>query len=206
MEITSLFHLFIENLMATGLLEYVAVFTGLLSVWYARKENILVYPVGIVSVLLYVYLCYFAGLYADMGINAFYFIMSIYGWYKWTRKDKVKHTPRQISWCSKTETISGISAVVLFTGVLFLLLKHFTNSTVPFIDSFTTSVFIVGMWLMALKRIENWVYWIIGDVICIVLFPYKGLVFSGFQYLVFLALAVMGFIEWRNKLLNSELK
>lgn len=199
MEISQLLYLLSDNLKATTLTEYIAVFTGLLSVWFARKENILVYPVGIISVLLYVYLCFFAGLYADMGINAFYFVMSVYGWYKWTRQDKVKHIPRPISWCTKTQTLAGLGAVVVFTILLHWILSNYTNSTVPFIDSFTTSVFIVGMWLMALKKVENWIYWIIGDVICVVLFPYKGLVFSGFQYLVFLVLAIMGLMEWRKR-------
>ncbi|MHC1708077.1 MAG: nicotinamide riboside transporter PnuC [Bacteroidales bacterium] len=201
---TGFFQILIDNLKATGLPEYIAVFTGLLSVWFARKENILVYPVGIISVLLYVYLCFFAGLYADMGINTFYFLMSLYGWYKWTRTDKVTHTYRPISRSSSKETIAGIGGIILFTLVLFWVLDNYTDSTVPFLDSFTTAVFMVGMWLMALKKLENWIYWIIGDVICVFLFPYKGLVFSGFQYLVFLVLAIMGFIEWKNRWISEQ--
>lgn len=134
-----------------------------------------------------------------MGINAFYFCMSMYGWYKWTRKDKVHRTTRPISWCTNTEHWISIIGVIVFTALLFWILTEFTDSTVPFIDSFVTSVFIIGMWLMALKKIENWIYWIIGDIICIFLFPYKGLVFSAFQYLGFLILAVMGILEWRHR-------
>jgi nicotinamide mononucleotide transporter len=199
MENTIFFQLLIDNLKATGLPEYIAVITGLLSVWYARKENILVYPVGIISVLLYVYLCYFAGLYADMGINAFYFFMSIYGWIKWSRKDIQTHTARIITRCSKVETVAGIAATAVFSLLLYWVLSEYTNSTVPMLDSFTTAVFIVGMWLMALKKIENWIYWIIGDSICIFLFPFKGLVFSGVQYMVFLVLAIAGLMEWNKR-------
>src|SRR5512145_641859 len=93
---------FYQNLLATSWLEAVAVITGLMSVWYARKENILVYPVGIISVLIYVYLCFKVKLYADMGINAFYFVMSIYGWVKWSMKT-ADHHQRPITWASKAE-------------------------------------------------------------------------------------------------------
>lgn len=199
MEISHLVELLFSNLRNTSIPEFIAVITGLLSVWFARKENILVYPVGIISVLLYVYLCFHAGLYADMSINSFYFVMSLYGWYKWTRKDKVKNTVRPVAWCSKKEKWAGIIGVVVFTVFLYWILSEFTDSTVPALDSFTTSVFIIGMWMMALKKIENWIYWIIGDTICIILFPYKGLVFSGFQYLAFLVLAIMGLVEWGRK-------
>lgn len=199
MELSDIFHQFFNNLKNTGIAEYIAVFTGLLSVWYARKENILVYPIGIISVILYVYLCYHAGLYADMGINAFYFVTSIYGWYKWTRRDKISHQHRPIAWCNKKETAGGILAIIVFTLIIYQVLYRFTDSTVPFIDALTTAIFIVGMWLMALKKIENWIYWIIGDTVCVFLFPYKGLYFSSVQYVVFLILAIFGYIEWKRR-------
>ncbi|MCX6272052.1 MAG: nicotinamide riboside transporter PnuC [Bacteroidetes bacterium] len=199
MDLPQMTGLLVQNLRNTGLPEVFAVITGLLSVWYARKENILVYPVGIVSVLIYVYLCYHAGLYADMGINAFYFVMSLYGWYIWTRRDKVSHEVRPVAWAGFRLNLAGILAVVIFSFVLYWILSCYTDSTVPVLDSFTTSIFITGMWFMALKKIENWIYWIIGDIICIFLFPYKGLVFSGLQYLVFLILAVAGLVEWIRK-------
>lgn len=188
-----------ENLKGTSWLEIIAVITGLLSVWFAKKENIWVYPVGIISVLIYVYLCFFAGLYADMGINAFYFVMSVYGWYKWTRKNQTTHQVRAISWSTPWEHGMGLTGVVVFTVILYFLLSEYTDSTVPVLDAFSTSVFMVGMWLMALKKMENWIYWIVGDIICVFLFPYKGLVFSGFQYLVFLIIAIAAFFEWKRR-------
>jgi nicotinamide mononucleotide transporter len=182
-------------------LEIVAVATGLLSVWYARKENILVYPVGIVSVLLYVYLCFKVKLYADMGINAIYFIMSVYGWYKWAKKDLEQHH-LPISRCTPREYVISIAGIAFFFILLSYILVRFTDSTVPYWDAFTTAVFIIGMWLMAVKKIENWIAWLIGDAIVIPLFFVKGLALSSLQYLVFLILAVMGFISWRKKLLH----
>jgi nicotinamide mononucleotide transporter len=202
MEIGSFFELFLQNLYQTTLLEIIAVVFGLLSVWYSRKVNILVYPTGIVSVLIYVYICFHAGLYADMGINWVYFVMSVFGWYNWTRKKK-DETVVKIAWLSMKGHITAILIVIISFVVISLMLINYTDSTVPYIDAFTTAVFIVGMWLMAVKKVENWIYWIIGDIICMPMFFYKGLVFTSFQYLVFLILAVMGYISWRNEVRNA---
>jgi len=186
----------------TSLAEIIAVITGLASVWFARKENILVYPVGMISVGLYVYLCFQAGLYADMGINAFYFVTGIYGWYKWTHKGHHKAT-RGISKLSRLEWGLSAATVILLFVVLRYILIRYTDSTVPDWDAITTALFIVGMIQMALKKLENWIIWIIGDVLCIPLFAYKDLWLSGFQYLVFTILAVAGYVEWRKRFLKA---
>jgi nicotinamide mononucleotide transporter len=201
MYLNEFFDLFYQNLVASSWIEAVAVIFGLLSVWYAKKENLLVYPTGIVSVLIYVYICFFAGLYADMGINFFYFLMSVFGWFKWTRKDQTNHHI-PISRCNLVMHFAGILATFFFFLILRYLLINHTDSTVPNVDAATTAVFIVGMWLMALKKIENWIYWIIGDIISIPLYFSKGLVLTSFQYTVFLILAIMGYVAWRNKIQN----
>lgn len=202
----SIFQELYGNVMASSWLEAVAVITGLLSVWFAKKENILVYPVGIVSVLIYVYLCFSVKLYADMGINAFYFVMSLYGWVKWSRKIDDKPS-RPVTRASRMEWIYSFAGFIIFFCVLIFILKNYTDSNVPFWDALTTSIFIIGMWLMALKKIENWLAWIVGDFMCIFLFASKGLILTSFQYLIFLILAILGYMEWRNKLMDySELK
>jgi len=193
----------LENFRNTTWLEAVAVATGLLSVWYAKKENILVFPAGIVSVLIYVYICFFAKLYADMGINFFYFIMSVYGWYNWSRKDQDKKTI-PISGMDSKEWILSISAFVVFFIVLSYSLTHFTDSNVPIWDSLTTAIFLVSMWLMAKKKIENWLGWIVGDIISIPLYAYKGLILTSLQFTIFLIIAVLGYLEWRRKLLKAS--
>ncbi|MCX6233273.1 MAG: nicotinamide riboside transporter PnuC [Bacteroidetes bacterium] len=199
-----IFEQILQNILNTSFLEIFAVLFGVLSVWYARKENILVYPTGIVNVLIYVYLSFKAGLYALMGINGFYFIMSVYGWYIWTRKDENKKV-LSISSCNLTyHLINMISLTGSFLILRFVLIK-FTDSTVPTLDSLTTAIFIVSMWLMARKKIENWIGWIIGDVICIPLYASKGLVFTSVQYIIFLVLAIMGYMEWRKKIHNIKL-
>lgn len=193
-----------ENLLATGWLEFVAVFFGIASVWFARKENIWVYPTGIINVLIYVYLCFHAGLYADMGINVFYFFMSVVGWYNWAKKDETKkHIP--ITKLRLKGWMLHILLIIVFFGIIRWVLKEFTNSTVPDLDAFTTSLFISGMLLMAWKKLENWLAWILGDLLVIPLFAYKGLAFTSVQYIVFFVLAILGYLEWRKIIkANSE--
>jgi len=188
-----------EGIANLSLLEALGVFFGLLSVWFAKKENILVFPTGIVSVLIYVFLCFDTKLYADMGINAYYFIMSVYGWYYWSRKDSTRNqTP--VSRNSKKEWYISIAIFVSSFIILSLVLVHFTDSDVPIIDAFTTSIFIVGMQLMAKKKIENWLAWIVGDFISIPLYYYKGLSLTSFQFIIFLVIAVLGYISWNKSL------
>ncbi|HOW26598.1 MAG TPA: nicotinamide riboside transporter PnuC [Bacteroidales bacterium] len=192
-----------QNILDTSWIEYVAVIFGILSVWYAKKENVLVYPTGIVNVLIFVYLCYDAGIYANMGINIFYFFMSVYGWYSWTRKDAGENV-LVISRCNLSY---GAVMIAIFLALFLLLrfvLMRFTDSMVPGIDALTTSIYVVGMWLMARKKIENWIAWIIGDIIAIPLYAYRGLIFSSLQFFIFLIIAILGYIEWRRKLLSGQ--
>lgn len=204
----SIIDTFWNNLLDTSLPEFIAVVFGLLSVWFAKKENILVYPTGIISVLIYVYICFGIKLYADAGINLFYFGMSVYGWYKWTKKSE--KPALQITASSTRDWLISILMFVFSGAVILLLLTYFKagdteywSTRVPYIDTFTTAIFIVGMWLMAYKKIENWIFWIIGDVISIPLYAYKGLIFTSFQFFGFLVLAIMGYLAWRKKLLEK---
>jgi nicotinamide mononucleotide transporter len=179
--------------------ELVAVFFGLISVWSMKKESILAFPFGIINVLIYVYICFATKLYAYAGINFFYFVMSVYGWYNWLRtgdnEEKIKITE-----CSKQERIWNGLAILVFFVMLWTLLRKYTDSIVPVWDAITTAIYIVGMWLLARKKIENWILWIAGDFISIFLFAYEKLFFSSFQFLVFTVIAVLGYLEWKGKL------
>lgn len=198
MAVSEFFDLFAQNIVQTTLIEVIAVIFGLMSVWYSMRVNILVYPTGIVSVVIYVYICLIAGLYADMAINFIYFVMSVYGWYNWLRPAENK-PQRPVRFATKKQnSIAAIAALISFFAINHILV-HYTDSNVPAIDAFTTAVFIVGMWLMAEKKVENWIYWIIGDIVSIPLYFYKGLVMTSFQYTVFLVLAVLGFIAWKKE-------
>jgi len=191
-------------------LEVIAVIFGFLSVWYSKQENILVYPTGIISTLIFVYLLWQWELLGDMMINAYYFTMSIYGWYIWTRKVDATHfTP--VTKMTKQEHIWSVLIFIATLLFVFGVYEYFEkwNSWTAYVDSITTAVFFVGMWLMARKKIENWLFWIIGDIISVPLYFYKGLTLTSFQYLLFTIIAVFGYFAWKkslNKNLQTVLK
>ena len=192
------FSLALEQFYQTTWLEAFAVVFGLLSVWYSKQENILVYPTGIVSVLIYVYLCFEYKLYADMGINAYYFVMSVYGWYNWvnTRDDSKAQIP--VSWNSRSENHLSILFLICSFLLIRWVLISYTDSDVPNWDATTTSFALVGMWLMARKKVENWIAWIITDIISVPLYLYKGLPFTAIQFLIFTGLAIWGYFAWKK--------
>ncbi len=187
------------------ILEITAVIFGVLSVLFSKRNNILVFPTGMISTLIFVYLLYKWELLGDMIINAYYFAMSIYGWYLWTRKNKQQEeTP--ISEITKIETLQSIfifGFAVTFVIIIYFLFNKF-NSWVSYIDSITTGIFFVGMWLMAKRKIENWIYWIIGDLISVPLYIYKGLSFSALQYFLFTFLAISGYLQWKQYLNKNK--
>ncbi|MFY0696843.1 MAG: nicotinamide mononucleotide transporter [Balneola sp.] len=189
----------VNGIYQTSGLEWVAVICGVASVIYSMRENILVYPTGIISVLIYVYLAFEYKLYADMGVNGYYFVMSVYGWYYWTNTDGNKdQVPVTIN--SIRENFYSVGILAGSFGILVLVLINFTDSDVPFWDATTTAFAILGMWLMARKKLENWIAWIITDLISIPLYFYKGLVLTSFQFLIFTVLATMGYFAWKKSL------
>ena len=179
------------------MIEYIAVVFGILSVWYAQKNKILVFPTGIISVLIYVYLTYENKLYADTGINIYYFIMSIYGWVLWTTKNK--KIKKEISFNSKQENLISMSLCIFF----FLIIQYALNKTdsdVVFLDSITTALSLTGMLLLARRKLENWIYWIIADIIYIPLYINKELYPTSLQFFIFLILAILGYRNWKKEL------
>jgi len=193
---------FFSELQNTGWPEFIAVVTGIASVIFSRKENILVYPVGMISTGIFVWLYILHGLYADASVNFYYTVMSIIGWYMWSRKTDGKSALR-ITASSKKDWINSLVFFSICWVVLYLLLSRFTDSTVPMADSFTSAAAFTGMWLMNKKKLENWTWWIITNLASIPLNFYKHLVFTSLQYLVFLILAIMGYITWRKKIRHA---
>ena len=180
-------------------LELTAILFGLFSVWFAKKNNILVFPTGIINTAIYVFLLWKWSLLGDMMINFYYVIMSIYGWYIWTRKkDKVDEFP--ISKITSFEIKKGIllflASITLVVSV-YIFFEKFTHWT-SYIDTFVTGIFFVGMWLMARRKIENWILWIIGDIISIPMYFAKGYTFTSIQYVFFTIIAVYGYLEWKK--------
>ncbi|GGH36228.1 nicotinamide mononucleotide transporter [Mangrovimonas yunxiaonensis] len=185
-------------------LEFLGVFFGFLSVWYSKQENILVYPTGIISTAIFVYILWVYGLLGDMFINAYYFSMSIYGWYYWTRKG-ADNTQVPVTKTTKKEHLWSV--VIFVLTLLFVIAVYKVNNKfnawTAYVDTVTTAIFFVGMWLMAKKKLENWTYWIIGDLISVPLYFYKGLIFTSFQYFLFTIIAIYGFRAWKNSLNNN---
>lgn len=188
------------------ILEFLAFVFGILSVYFAKKENIWVYPTGLVSTTITVYLLYQASYFGDMTMNFYYSIMSIYGWYKWSSKSI--QNDLNITKTNNQEKIIGIFLFFFTIGITYVVYKFFNYSLeIPnYIDIFTSGIFFTAMWYMALKKIENWTLWIIGDVIAVPLFAYRGLGMLSLQYIIFTILAVLAFIEWKKILNKNQLK
>ena len=182
-------------------LEIIATILGFLSVWFLKNNSIWVYPTGMISTSIYVYLPFYWGLIGDMLINAYYFSLSIYGWYYWTRFNNGK-TTNPISKMNKNEQKISIFLFIFAIIFIFIVYNVFNmwNNMIAYVDTVTTAIFVVGMWLMARRKIENWLFWIVGDIISIPLYLYKGLTITSFQYLVFTLIAVAGYIAWKKEI------
>ena len=184
-------------------LEIIAVVFGLLSVWYSKNNNILVFPTGMISTTIFIYLLYKWVLLGDMMINAYYFVMSIYGWFIWTRKENNTVTP--ITRMNSNEKKIGVLIFLSSLMFVYLVYVYFDKwgTITSYVDNITTAIFFVGMWLMAKRKIENWIFWIIADIISIPLYFYKGLTFTSLQYLIFTFIAIAGYYSWK-KILNKS--
>ena len=199
-----LFGQYSEYTLTHTLLELFAVTMNILSVIYAKRNSILVYPTGLIGTGIFVYILYNFSLLGDMIINFYFVLMSIYGWYYWSQKKngEVLHN------VSRTSTKEYY--FILMLGIISLIsiyaIYNFYDkwdSWTAYVDTITTAIFFIAMYLMARRKVESWIFWIIGDIITIPLYFYKGLTISSIQYLIFLILAILGYISWK-KILNSS--
>jgi len=186
-------------------LEIIAVFFGFLSVWFSKNNNILVFPTGMINTSIFVYLLLKWSLLGDMIINAYYFIMSIYGWYFW-----LKGTNNTVSPISKVSNSDIRIVVLLFisSSVFVSLVYTFFDkweTIVSYIDILTTAIFFAAMWLMAKRKVESWIFWIVGNIISVPLYLYKGLAFTSIQYFIFTVIAIAGYIKWKE-LYNKQIQ
>lgn len=188
-------------------IEFLAVLTGVISVWLAKKENVWLYPTGIVSVILWIYLCWVGKLFGQSTINFFFFIMNVYGWYNWLRKDQNNQPNVVIKLNSNKENgLVFIFSFFLSIIIFFLLLPYQEVYALLFyvvLEAIITALNFVAMWLMAWKRLEHWILWIVGDVMCIPLYIHKDYPLGVFQFMVFIAIAYMGYKEWKLKAIQE---
>ena len=188
-------------------LELFAVIMNITSVVYAKRNNILVYPTGLIGTGIFVFILLNFSLLGDTIINAYFFSMSIYGWYFWSRK-KDEVFINQVSTINRNEIkyllILAISSLIF----IYFVYDYFDkwNNWTAYVDNITTAIFFVAMWLMARRKIESWIFWIIGDLITVPLYFYKGLTISSIQYIIFLILAVLGYISWKKILYKNHQK
>ncbi|WP_121487368.1 nicotinamide riboside transporter PnuC [Chryseobacterium sp. 7] len=195
---------------------------GILSVFFSIKKNIWVYPTGIISTLIYVYLLFNAGLLGDCMINVYYTVMSIYGWILWA-KNSEDNIHVDVNWASKKEWIYASILFILSLALVTLIYYYkpyidnkfsmegtslglYHLDWANWMDVFTTSIFLVGMWFMAKQRIESWIFWIIGDLICIPMMIFKGLGITSVQYLVFTIMAILGYVNWKKSFKEKKVQ
>lgn len=201
---------FIAGMKQTGWMEYIAVFSGIISVWYSRKENVLVYPTGLVNTIFYIYLSFKGGLLGEATVNFYYTVMSIYGWLLWTKKDKERHLVLHITRATKKEWFWHLCFFGTFYLIIFFSLselkKSFAPGAIPWADAFASATAFTGMWLMAKKKVESWYWWIATNIASIPLYFVKHYVFTSVYYLVLLVMAIAGLIEWKKRtIIKNEL-
>lgn len=191
---------FISGMKETGFMEYIAVFAGIISVWYSRKENILVYPTGLINTIIYIWLSFKGGLLGEASVNFYYTVMSIYGWILWTKKDQQQHTILKITSATKREWVQHLLFFAAFYIAIFFALtwlkKDFARGAIPWADAFASATAYTGMWLMAKKKVESWYWWIATNMSSIPLYFVKHYVFTSVYYLILLIMAIFGLIEW----------
>jgi len=198
-----------DGLMQTGWVEGVAVIAGIVSVWYSRKENIFVYPTGLVNTIFYIYLSYKGHLLGEASVNLYYTIMSIYGWYLWTRKKEDHQTlVLQITQSTKKEWFMQFAFFATFYILIFVSLTFakaaFAPEAIPWADAFASATAYTGMWLMAKKKVESWIWWILTNMASIPLYFIKGYAFTSVQFIVLLILAFAGLKSWYQKSKQSN--
>jgi nicotinamide mononucleotide transporter len=196
----SVWQQFIEGMKSTGWLEYLAVFAGIASVWFSRKENILVYPVGLINTIIYIYLSFKFHLPGEASVNFYYTIMSLYGWYMWLKRDTQKEKVLHIQFSDKKMWVYqflffGFFYVTIYFSLVYLK-ENFFEGAIPWADALASATAFTGMWLMTRKKVESWYWWIATNIASIPLYFVKGLVFTSVYYFVLLVMAISGLLEW----------
>jgi nicotinamide mononucleotide transporter len=203
MDILQLAERFLTGLQQTTVPEYIAVVAGIASVWFSKKENILVYPIGLVNTVIYTWLSFKYHLIGEAAVNFYYTVVSIWGWVLWSKRDTRQQPVLHITFSNAQQWLQQLFFFAVLFGSLFFALTYlktaFYPGVIPWADAFASATAFTGMWLMAKKKVESWWWWIATNIASIPLYFVKGLVFTSFYYTVLLVLAVSGWLEWRRK-------
>jgi nicotinamide mononucleotide transporter len=189
---------FTQLFLQTGLLEWLGVFTGILCVWLAAKNNIYNWPIAIVSVVIYIFIFFESKLYADMGLQFYFFAMNVYGWYFWSKNRNNPEASRPISIIIKKEIMLSILGVIVFTLILGFVLKKSTDASFPFLDSFCTACSLIAQVFLARKVLQNWLIWIFVDIIYVGMYISKDLYATAVMYALYVYIASVGYLDWRR--------
>ena len=208
MTMSPIFESIYNGLLQTSWLELIAVIAGIASVWYSRKESILVYPIGLINTTIYIYLSFKGHLLGEASVNLYYTLMSLWGWYLWTRVDPNKHTIiLQITNSNMRDWFHQVLFFLAFYFSLYFSLtylkKEFAPEAIPWADALASATAYTGMWLMAKKKVESWIWWIITNIASIPLYFIKGYTFTSVQFIVLLVLAIAGLKSWNDKAKNN---
>ncbi|HKO81073.1 MAG TPA: nicotinamide riboside transporter PnuC [Chitinophagaceae bacterium] len=203
MSLQEIYQQFVEGMKSTTWLEYIAVFAGIASVWFSRIENILVYPIGLISTIIYIYLSFKYHLLGEATVNFYYTVMSFYGWILWAKKNQQHEHAVVITSSSTKEWRNQLLFFAFFYITIFIALtylkKGFAPGAIPWADALASATAFTGMWLMARKKVESWYWWIITNIASIPLYFVKGLVFTSVFYFVLFIMAIFGLYEWSKR-------
>ncbi|HMW66816.1 MAG TPA: nicotinamide riboside transporter PnuC [Chitinophagaceae bacterium] len=199
----SIWQQFLDGMKATTWPEYIAVFSGIISVWFSRKEKILVYPTGLINTIIYTWLSFNSHLLGEASVNFYYTIMSIYGWILWSKRNAQQEHLVQISFSDKKwwqwQLLFFVSFYLTIYFLLTYLKKDFAPGAIPWADAIASATAFTGMWLMTKKKVESWYWWIATNIASIPLYFVKGLVFTSVYYFVLLIMAIAGLMEWKKR-------
>ncbi|WP_262246218.1 nicotinamide riboside transporter PnuC [Parapedobacter soli] len=195
-DVADWFHELAVQLKQTPLLHWVGVACGVIQVLLAKSNKVLLYPFGIASILIIIYVLYEAGLYAEILLNLYYLVMSIYGWMHWLARQE--HQQVVAAYSKRKDWYITLLIAALGFPLLYFALIHFTDSTVPVWDAWVSATAWAGMWLLAERKIENWVWLNISNAFAIPLLAYKGLHLYALLTLFLFVVAIFGYFEWKR--------
>ncbi len=204
MTVLNFFEQLQSGIQQTTWYELLAVCSGIVSVYYSKKESIWVYPIGLINTILYVFISLQGHLLGEASVNVYYTVMSVLGWRMWTLTNTHQQKVYQISRSNRKEWLQQLVFFLVGYAFIFLALtffkQHFFSGAIPWVDAFASATAFTAMWLMTRKKIESWFWWIATNLASIPLYFVKQYVFTSFYYFVLLILAVWGWMEWRKKL------
>lgn len=208
MSLSEIYSQFIEGLKQTTWLEYVAVISGIASVWFSRIENILVYPVGLINTVIYIFLSIKGQLLGEATVNFYYTVMSIYGWILWVKKDPTQHHVVNVAFSDKRWWLYQLLFFTAFYLAIYFSLTHlkksFAPGASPWADAFASATAFTGMWLMTKKKVESWYWWLATNVASIPLYFVKHYVFTSVYYIILFVMAIFGLIEWMKRAKSNK--